>query len=176
MATSSTDSEAYGDLYQWGRDTDGHEKRNSGTTTTLSSTNTPGHGNFIINDGGMDSYSDWRSPHNDDLWQGVNGINNPCPNGYRVPTSAEWNAERESWSSNNAAGAFGSVLRLPIAHYRNNLGGISYTESYGYYWSNSSYSNAWDTYSWGLIFDNSSAFIYYYSRIFGFSIRCIKDE
>jgi hypothetical protein len=40
-ATSSTDAEAYGDLYQWGRGTDGHEKRNSQTTSTLSSSNTP---------------------------------------------------------------------------------------------------------------------------------------
>ncbi|MGE4541908.1 MAG: hypothetical protein AB7D35_11660, partial [Bacteroidales bacterium] len=46
-ATSSTDDQAYGDLYQWGRDTDGHEKRNSGTTSTLSNSDTPGHGNFI---------------------------------------------------------------------------------------------------------------------------------
>ena len=29
VATSSTDAAAYGDLYQWGRTTDGHEKRNS---------------------------------------------------------------------------------------------------------------------------------------------------
>lgn len=31
IATSSTDSEAYGDLYQWGRLSDGHEKRTSPT-------------------------------------------------------------------------------------------------------------------------------------------------
>lgn len=30
-ATSSTDTEAYGDLYQWGRAADGHQKRTSGT-------------------------------------------------------------------------------------------------------------------------------------------------
>ena len=29
VATSSADAAAYGDLYQWGRTTDGHEKRNS---------------------------------------------------------------------------------------------------------------------------------------------------
>ena len=33
VATSSTDSAAYGDLYQWGRGTDGHEKRTSSTTS-----------------------------------------------------------------------------------------------------------------------------------------------
>lgn len=42
-ATSMNDEQAYGDLYQWGRAADGHQKRNSGTTSTLSSTDTPIH-------------------------------------------------------------------------------------------------------------------------------------
>ncbi len=75
VATSMTDTEAYGDLYQWGRLTDGHEKRNSGTTTTLSNSDTPGHGDFITNNS-ESPYSpfDWRSPQNNNLWQGVSGI------------------------------------------------------------------------------------------------------
>ena len=48
VATGSTDAEAYGDLYQWGRAADGHQKRNSSTNTTQSSSDNPGHGNFII--------------------------------------------------------------------------------------------------------------------------------
>jgi hypothetical protein len=112
VAQSTTDAEAYGHLYQWGRGTDGHQIRTSGTTSTLSGSNTPGHGNFIL---APNSPYDWRSPQNDNLWQGVNGINNPCPAGYRLPTEAEWNAERQSWSSNNAAGAFASPLKLPVA-------------------------------------------------------------
>jgi serine/threonine protein kinase len=47
-ATSSTDAQAYGDLYQWGRAADGHQKRTSATTTTLSSGDQPGHGSFIL--------------------------------------------------------------------------------------------------------------------------------
>ena len=34
-----------------------------------------------------------------DLWQGVNGYNNPCPTGFRIPTSAEWQAEINTWGS-----------------------------------------------------------------------------
>ena len=34
VATSSSDAAAYGDLYQWGRRADGHQCRNSPTTTT----------------------------------------------------------------------------------------------------------------------------------------------
>ena len=38
VAMSSTDTLAYGDLYQWGRRSDGHQCRNSPTMTILSST------------------------------------------------------------------------------------------------------------------------------------------
>lgn len=76
VATSITDTEAYGDLYQWGRSADGHEKRDSPTTTTLSITDIPGHGSFITS---TINPLDWRSPQNDNLWQGVNGTNNPLP-------------------------------------------------------------------------------------------------
>jgi uncharacterized protein (TIGR02145 family) len=83
-ATSLTDALAYGNLYQWGRGNDGHELRtNASTTSTLSTTDSPGHGDYILNSG------DWRSPSNDNLWQGVNGVNNPCPSGFRVPTVVE---------------------------------------------------------------------------------------
>jgi uncharacterized protein (TIGR02145 family) len=117
VATSLTDSASYGSLYQWGRLTDGHELSNSSTTTIVSTLNNPGHSNFII---GSD---DWITPSNDLLWQGVNGINNPCPNGFRLPTEAEWEAERLSWTSNDAAGAFASVLKLPIAGARSRMTG-----------------------------------------------------
>jgi uncharacterized protein (TIGR02145 family) len=110
-ATSSTDADAYGHLYQWGRASDGHQVRTSPTTSVLSSSDTPGHGSFIL----VANPYDWRSPQNTNLWQEVNGTNNPCPNGYRLPTEAEWNAERASWSSNNSAGAFASPLKLPVA-------------------------------------------------------------
>ena len=47
-ATSSTDADAYGDLYQWGRFSDGHQCRTSNTTATLSSVDQPAHGDFIL--------------------------------------------------------------------------------------------------------------------------------
>jgi uncharacterized protein (TIGR02145 family) len=107
VATSSTDTQAYGDLYQWGRGADGHEKRNSPTTSTLSSTDQPSHGSFIL-------ASDWRSPQNNNLWLGVNGVNNPCPTGYRIPTEAEWNAERACSSMLARTATIGRV-QFPVA-------------------------------------------------------------
>ncbi len=169
VATSSTDAAAYGDLYQWGRGTDGHQVRTSGTTTTLSSTDTPEHGNFIL---APNSPYDWRSPQNTNLWQGVNGANNPCSSGYRIPTEADWNAERLSWSTNNAAGAFASPLKLPVAGYRGSSNGSLGSVGYGgSYWS----STVDGTYSWLLSFSSSYASMSSYRRARGFSVRCLKD-
>jgi uncharacterized protein (TIGR02145 family) len=170
VATSSTDAEAYGDLHQWGRGTDGHEKRNSPTTSTLSSSDTPGHGNFIL---APESPYDWRSPQNTNLWQGVNGTNNPCPTGYRLPTEAEWNAERLSWGSNNATGAFASPLKLPVGGYRSGRDGSHYiVNGYGNFWS----STVDGTYSRYLVFGSSNnATMGSFSRVTGLSVRCLKD-
>jgi hypothetical protein len=118
-----------------------------------------------------DSPYDWRSPQNNSLWQGVNGINNPCPDGYRVPTEAEWNAERLSWSSNNSAGAYASPVKLPLAGYRVfSSGSLRDAGFEGRYWSSTvSGSN-----SSLLRFNSSSGLISSEGLANGFSIRCLK--
>jgi uncharacterized protein (TIGR02145 family) len=168
-ANSSTDAEAYGDLYQWGRRADGHQCRNSATTSTLSSTDQPANGNFItINSGNFD----WRSPQNTNLWQGVNGVNNPCPNGYRLPTETELNAERLSWSSNNAAGALASPLKLPVSGFRaRSDGSLLNVGTNSYYWS-STVNNGGSSF---LYFLSSGASMIAEARAQGFSVRCIKE-
>ena len=168
VATASDDANAYGDLYQWGRAADGHESRTSGTTATLATSDTPGHGDFITN--GSIPY-DWRNPQNDNLWQGVSGTNNPCPSGYRLPTEAEWDAERTSWGSNNAAGAFASPLKLPVAGYRDaSNGSLLDVGSGGYYWS-STVDGAGSRY---LLFNSSNADMSSFGRAYGYSVRCLK--
>ncbi len=169
VATSSTDADAYGDLYQWGRRADGHHCRNSSTTSTLSSTDQPGHGEFITPDA---SPFDWRSPHNGNLWQGVNGTNNPCPSGYRLPTFTELDAEHNSWISDDAAGAFASPLKLQVAGYRySNNGSLSDVGSYGNYWS----STVDGTSSSYLFFKSDYAIMLSSTRSNGLSVRCLKD-
>lgn len=168
-AQSSTDSQAYGDLYQWGRAADGHQKRNSGTTTILSNSDHPDHGDFIL---APDSPFDWRSPQNNNFWQGMNGLNNPCPNGYRLPTLAEWEAERESWGSSDAGGAFASQLKLPAAGLRifrdgsfNNVGAS------GSYKSSTIDNNR----AQGMFFRSDAAGRSVGPRANGHSVRCIKN-
>uniref|UniRef100_UPI0040480805 FISUMP domain-containing protein n=1 Tax=Algoriphagus sp. TaxID=1872435 RepID=UPI0040480805 len=172
VAGSSTDLNSYGDLYQWGRGTDGHQIRTSGTTATLSSTDQPGNGNFIL---APSSPYDWRSPRNDNLWQGVSGVNNPCPTGYRIPTDVEWDAERLSWgnSNQNAAGALASPLKLPMAGFRNTSdGSLNFVGSYGYYWSSTVSSSNARSLGFG---SSGAAGMYTNGRASGISVRCLKD-
>jgi len=143
--------------------------RTSGTTTTLATSDTPGHGDFITTNSG--NY-DWRSPQNDNLWQGVSGTNNPCPSGYRLPTEAEWDAERTSWSSNNAAGAFDSPLKLSLGGIRQSItGSIDYVGTDAQYWS----STIDGTHSKQFDFSSLFTSIIPVSRSSGLSVRCIKD-
>jgi hypothetical protein len=176
VATSSTDAAAYGDLYQWGRRSDGHQCRTSPTTSTLSSTDQPAHGNFIL---APNTPYDWRNPQNNNLWQGLNGVNNPCPSGFRIPTIVELNNERISWSSQDASGAFTSPLKLTVGGTRGYDGVLYTVGTYGSIWSSSlvtspscCFVQSLDFYSnsGGNASVNSS-----FGRANGSSVRCIKD-
>ena len=172
VATSSSDALSYGDLYQWGRASDGHQLRASVTTGTTVTSASPGHALFITS--GSGTVYNWTSfAGEDNLWQGVSGINNPCPSGYRIPTETELDAERATFSSNNAAGAFASVLKLPAAGYRSfSNGTLNNVGSRGDYWS----SSVSGTSARGLYFASSDATVNTtYNRAFGLSVRCIKD-
>jgi uncharacterized protein (TIGR02145 family) len=165
VATSATDDLAYGDLYQWGRGKDNHQLRTSGATTIQSTTDIPVNSLFIY------SSTDWRSPSNDNLWQGLTGTNNPCPSGFRIPTKVEWETEMASWNSQNKEGAFASLLKLPSPGFRHYVGGSVMNEGLnGDYWSST--------------VDGANSFIMYihvgdgtvaFPRAYGFSCRCIKD-
>jgi uncharacterized protein (TIGR02145 family) len=168
VAISSTDAASYGDYYQWGRGADGHQIKTSTTTSTLSSTDSPGNGNFINNEG------DWRSSPNVNLWQGVTGINNPCPSGYRIPTILEWGQERATWSTDNAEGAFASALKLPSAGQRiDRIDMFFSVGEIGYYWSSTvnEATTSRKLYISAQLTDTGMSD----RRATGLSVRCIKD-
>ena len=170
-ADSSKHEASYGDLYQWGRFADGHQCRSSDTTHQRSSTDNPGHGDFIAK---TPAPYDWRNPQNNSLWQGVNGINNPCPKGYRLPTKGEWEAELESWGANkNATGAYASPLKLPVAGNRRYTdGAFRGVGQYGDYWASTVESQGGS----GLLsIDDNNALTRFDVRATGYSVRCIKD-
>jgi hypothetical protein len=187
VATSPTDEKAYGDLYQWGRGADGHQLRTSATTLTLSSIDVPGNSLFVLFTitSPLDPYMDWRKPQNDNLWQGVNGVNNPCPVGFRLPTELEWYEEQKSWLGGiNSDGAIASPLKLPLAGTRGVFGGFSIDT--GDYWASSFETGAFKPflqYSHTMFFyngeprllANGNRIINGSDRGWGRSVRCIKD-
>jgi hypothetical protein len=140
------------------------------TSTTLSASNTPSNANFIT---APNTPFDWRSPQNSNLWQGVSGTNNPCPSGYRLPTTIELNAEVQVWVNKNSVGAISSALKLPTANLRGSSSGVinATNSAIGVYWS----SNTNGTDSEILRIDNSEAAFFKGYRAYGFSVRCIKN-
>jgi hypothetical protein len=145
-AQSITDYVAYGDLFQWGRSADGHQFVTrtgltdadatgvSPMTSTVapyetSSTDVPPNSKFIIVKGGT-TPRDWRDPQNNQLWQGVNGTNNPCPTGWRIPTLTEFKEE----VFQNGSDAF-ARLKLTLTGQRYGNDGTINDSNYGAYWS-----------------------------------------
>ena len=188
--------EEYGALFQWGRKGDGHEKRTSETAYgTIFSLDANGQvpvgndafGKFII---GYLNFYDWRSPQDDKLWNSgtesnpVKTANDPCPQGWRIPTDTELsvlkqsNVTRERIEKNGICGyqltGYEGSFFLPSAGYRYLFdGSLDHIGSYGHYWTSSTY----DGYVTTLIF-RSDYDVFTYgsdSRASGLSVRCVKE-
>lgn len=163
-AESKDDAQSYGSLFQWGRSADGHQNRDSETTVVKSSTPQPSHGDFITGSG------DWQNSSNI-LWEGVNGENNPCPVGYRIPTTQEWQSEIDGGNWSNRDDAFNSPLKLPSAGLRSGgTGGLFQEGNEGRYWSSAFDENVNATefrFTSGVNDFNTQ-------RIEGYSVRCIS--
>ena len=187
VATGSQDFASYGDLYQWGRAADGHQvivrdaaTPANGAPPAGSSASIGTQAATFIADEGSNAWdakfitgsSDWLSAPIENLWTGTAAENNPCPSGFRIPTNAELNQERASWTANTSVGAINSPLKLPLPGYRNSSNGtLSNVGSSGYYWS----STVSSTYARNLNINSSNAYMFNSGRAFGFSVRCIKD-
>jgi hypothetical protein len=188
------DTASYGYLYQWGRRSDGHQiilplsnpgydpngVATSGTafsspvTTTLASSYTNTTSSYISNG------ADWLTvaARNNNLWQGINGLNNPCPVGFRVPSETEFTKESANFSSSNAAGALNSFLMLPSAGLRSTAGVLAngptsyFNYDVGRYWTSTV--SGTNTRYFG--FNSTQLQGAAPQRSFGYSVRCIGGD
>ncbi|MCK9163413.1 MAG: hypothetical protein WCR29_00525 [Bacteroidales bacterium] len=174
-------SDAWGDLYQWGRETDGHEKRFSDTTLLCSNSQKVNHKLFIVD---QKRSNDWLLNYEDNLWQGYQGDNNPCPCGYRLPTQKEWRAvlnlgyEVKSTSMGYYyLSVAGGQLILPCAGLRSAYTGhFMHIGTRGYYWASDTISKGTSgciDFSKQELTTNVSIFGF---RGFGRSVRCVRSE
>lgn len=173
QATSFDDYLAYGNLYQWGRPSDGHQiikwsSSNAGTplngsTTTTSGSNLPVNSLFIVNGGG-----DWRTTQYDELWQEGSQVNNPCPVGFHVPTIAEWDAET---NITDIGSAF-TQLKLVVGGARSSSTAVLYNRGKsGNYWSATVIGSEVNA----RYFAPPSTGSFSGGRAEGCSVRCLKD-
>lgn len=183
IANSATDENAFGDLFQWGRWDDGHQFRNSPAETTTLNPNNPlgiseGDNKFYISDPEW-----WADGITTDRWEAEspsqvtldNGCD-PCKalgEGWRLPTSEEWQAIINLENITNIATAYESNLKLTVAGARSSSG-IYNAGVRGYYWSKSTSETNADYvkylyYSNFIVNPNAGGF-----REQGSSIRCFK--
>lgn len=166
---SLTDTQCYGDYFQWGRANDGHQKKETSTTITISPTVAVSDDKFILSTI-SDAY-DWTSGDTTGAtrtssWQKTDG-SSICPTGFRVPTSTELEAE----NIDSISKAFNN-LKFPIAGYRDHEDGVIRGDGkFGGVWSSSTNGDN----SMYLYFSNDTQDWNYQSRARGRSVRCIKE-
>jgi len=172
-----------GALYQWGRQTDGHEVRTS--LTQAGPVAAPVASKFITN---STSPNDWISPQNNSLWLDASKTaNDPCPTGFRVPTQAQWGglfrggttfgapgtATQNTWTWTGNGYTVGANLFLPAAGYRNvNDATLYEVGTFGSYWSSTvTGTNAYAlSFISGTVNPGNNDY-----RGYGFSVRCITE-
>jgi len=181
VATSATDASSYGFLYQWGRGSDGHQVRGSPTTTDYSNGPSPGNGNFIrssLQDG------NWMNQNpSTTSWAGTTAINNPCPSGWRIPTTSEWTwfiTNLKLYNNSigfNASTAYSNDfnIKIPSGGQRHRLNGaLTNDNNHGYWLNNTSdggvriiyFIGSGDNNNWG---EGGDAGAY------GAGVRCIQN-
>ncbi len=191
-ATAYNDYLAYGHLFQWGRPVDGHQLINytsstagaavNGMTATLATSDSPGNNLFITAnttapDGNGVWHYDWRDNQNNNRW--ATNKQGPCPSGWHVPTTNEWQAET---GLTNMTTAY-SQLKLTAAGRRFGEidgqgleGTLLRIGDRGFYWSSTPGTNAGDAYYANFFYSPATVNLSNVSgRSYGYNVRCIKD-
>src|SRR5574344_353344 len=182
----------YGKLYQWGRkDGQGYDDGayKDATTPSVIGVNPADLASADANT----FYTTWNNTiapdgtwGTSDPWNIKNTTNDPCPAGWRVPTSAEltaliggttppnplasYNSQNGAWFNGTTSPGTSGVF-LPAAGYRRSNGGAGGRGSDGYYWSSTPLGGS----AYLLDFGTGFATMLSLNRPYGVSVRCVKD-
>ncbi len=129
------------------------------------------------------SNNDWASPNNytSKNWNDISESDgktffDPCPEGWRLPTKAEYSnfsTTTFTWDATNSGRTYNGNW-FPAAGYRNSDdGSMSSVGSLGYCWSaspNSEYDGYLLSFDSGYVNPASSGY-----RAYGFSVRCVQE-
>jgi len=183
ICTALNDSACYGDYYQWGRNTDGHQASNYSTTRILASDINASNlnGDFVSrieSDNNLDWIEqsiDYNGTKRSNAWSKIDG-SSICPVGFRVPTKDELDNETINITSSDKvttnAEAFTNFLKIPSAGYISMAGIKGAQGEYGILWSSSTNENKSSRHNF---FDTVALTFYGAGRSHGFSVRCIKN-
>ena len=162
--TAIDDSDCFGDYYQWGRKTDGHEKTTSTSSTTLATDVNNAGSEFILSSSdwtgiGVDRYGKERMYN----WKNTDG-NSVCPTGFRVPISDEFQAES---LGNTLSDVFGGFLKIATAgSYDENK---SFISTHAALWTSNPQEREI------AIYDTKTEY-FGQSRTYAQNVRCIADS
>jgi uncharacterized protein (TIGR02145 family) len=121
-----------------------------------------------------------------------NGGKNVCPNGWHVPTDAEWTTLTTYLGGESVAG--GKLKETGTTHWespnegatnetgftalpggnRNNNGAFNEIGTNGFWWSSTESAAATAWYR-AIYYNFSSVFRFSYYKLYGFSVRCLRD-
>jgi hypothetical protein len=169
------DKACYGDLYQWGRETDSHQKRSSSQSNEQARSLSNSKNKFITTQ--SSNKYDWA--YNIDRngnqrtvnWSKTDG-SSICPKSFRVPSIKELQKETINNNFKDRNDAFKNFLKLPSSGYRDfSSGSLDNVGTSGYVWS-SSVSGSSSNY---LYFGSGNANAGNGSRAYGVAVRCVKD-
>ena len=184
VCTASDDTACYGNLYQWGRNDDGHESRTSATTTTQATNISPATADFILINTGLTVW-DWvtataSAMNRENAWVD-GGANDICPPGYSVPTAAEFQADTTDATTKkieNISTAFESFLKLSVAGSRHaSTGAIAGAgTTTGRYWTRNYNTTSTEDRRRAIIIEITAdtAVVSISLAPTGLSVRCIK--
>ncbi len=181
VCTNYMDSTCYGNLYQWGRGADGHQKRNSTAKSTnpdifpysspFYETSSSGQFDWLSTTGGNEETSGFITERQAS-WSSST-INSVCPTGWYVPSKSELTALASAEGIVGSATAFSSPLHFALSGSRSAGASLEHANVEGFIWSTDTSGKTNNTAEAFTYTDAGTLWSSAY-RATGYSVRCLK--